>query len=323
MQKISIYLNPRASESGQDIGQLTEIVSQFLFRSELNFKKPSNLDELDQSLENDIKENVDAVVSVGGDGTANTIIQKLAGTDIGLLVVPCGTANDLAHELGNNKNISQVLQSIRNQTTKKIDLIKVNGRYMATNGGFGLGGRVAQKINNLRASFPSFKKVMHLSGSKIYSLFVAQELMSLNFERYQVRITSEQKSGIFDAAALFINNQSTVGGNFQLAPETKNSDGHFSVVLATHKTRMSLINCIVKILLGDYPENDPDLISFETDKILVENLGGENCVFFGDGEVLSHDQKWEIEVAKESLKVYTGPQNFGQSVPLPVNFGLT
>ncbi len=319
MQTISVYMNQHASHSG---GELKHKIESILFRSNLQFKQPSSLAALDQCLEQDIENGVDAIVSVGGDGTANTIIQKIAGTDIGLLVVPGGTANDLAHELGNHKGLQNVLQSIRNKEYKKIDLIKINGKFMATNGGIGFGGKVAQKINRLRASYPMFKKVMHLSGSKIYSLFVAQELLSLNLDRHKVRITSKELSGVYDVAALFINNQSTVAGKFELAPFTANNDGRFNVILVTHQNRAQLINCVVKVSMGHFPANDPHFITFETDKIAIEALDGDKSFFFGDGEMLGNGPKWEVEVAKDSLKVFTRSSK-NSELPLPQNFGLS
>ena len=322
MQTISVYINQNASHASQSSGDLRHKIEATLFRSNLQFKQPKDSLALDQSLEQDIDQKVDAIVSVGGDGTANTIIQKIAGTDIGLLVVPGGTANDLAHELGNHKSLQNVLQSIRNKEFKKIDLIKINGRFMATNGGIGFGGKVAQKINRLRAAYPMFKKVMHLSGSKIYSLFVAQELLSLHLDRHRIKVTSKELSGVFDVAALFVNNQSTVAGKFELAPFTANNDGRFNVILVTHQNRAQLINCVIKVSMGHFPENDPNFITFETDKIEIESLESEKGIFFGDGEILGQGPKWEVEVVKDCLKVFTRCSK-NADLPLPQNFGLS
>ena len=71
-------------------------------------------------LQEDIQNKVDAIISVGGDGTANTLIQNMANTDVGLLVIPAGTANDLASELSDPKDIEKIIQCVRLQTQKKL-----------------------------------------------------------------------------------------------------------------------------------------------------------------------------------------------------------
>lgn len=56
----------------------------------------------------------------------NTLIQKLAGTDVALLVVPGGTANDLATTLGSNTSVKRIVQTIRENAQKRIDLVNIN-----------------------------------------------------------------------------------------------------------------------------------------------------------------------------------------------------
>ena len=171
MQEIAVYLNSRAGKA--DAGVWEKEILRCLFRSSVTFRRPDSIDELRDNLEFDIKRRVDSIISVGGDGTANTLIQKLAGENIGLLVIPGGTANDLAAELGTKHSIRHALSQIRARQTKKIDLISVNGQLMATNGGIGFGGRVANQINEMRKKIPLFKTFMKYSGRSVYSFFAA------------------------------------------------------------------------------------------------------------------------------------------------------
>lgn len=306
MQNISVYLNQRAANT--DFEYWKGKINRSLFRSNLKFRTPSNLEELHSNLKMDIDEDVDAVVSVGGDGTVNTLIQNLANKDIGLLVIPGGTANDLAGQLGMNENIKKICQCIRNQQMMNIDLIRINNRLMATNGGIGLGGQVAKRINSIRRKYPLFKKIMKFSGKSIYSFFVAQELMNLNFEEYHLDIQSKEFSGEVKTSCILVNNQPMLAGTFNIAPQTNNSDGKFNVSILTHESRQKLIQCILQIAKGDLPVNDPNFISFESDKIQIKNLTpGKKLEFFGDGEILHSDESeiFDIEVERDALKVYS------------------
>jgi diacylglycerol kinase family enzyme len=296
-------MNNRASNGASE--HWKRHLDRSLFRSQRVYREPKSFEELKEQLSTDIFEQVDAMISIGGDGTVNTLIQSLANTKIGLLVIPGGTANDLARELGNTTGARKLVECIRNEEFKYIDLININGRYMATNGGFGIGGEVARKINELRTRFPLFKKVMKFSGKKVYSFFIASEMMSLNYELKRYSIVSDQFTGEVESAALLINNQPMVAGTFNVAPYTSNADGTFNVTIIKHKTRQKLLRCMLALAAGYYPSNDPDFISFESKHVIIKALDEDNT-FFGDGEIFDRGANtFEITLAPKALKVYT------------------
>ncbi|MCF8059628.1 MAG: hypothetical protein K9K67_10045 [Bacteriovoracaceae bacterium] len=303
MQEISVYLNSKAGQTGMDFWE--KEIGRRLFRSHLNFRHHDSKEDLLISLGEDIKNKVNTIVSVGGDGTVHTLIQKLAGEDIGLLVVPGGTANDLANELGAIKNIEKVISWVRSQETKKIDLISINGKLMATNGGIGLGGQVAEKINNIRNKVPLFKNLMKLTGKRIYPFFAATEILDPSLPYYKLKITSKEFAGIIETPGLLINNQSRLGGSFHVAPHTSNNDGTFNVTAFTHKNRARLIQCLWSMGQGEILPEDNNIITFETDSLEVELLEGEDLNFFGDGEIVSRAKKWDISVRPQTLLVYS------------------
>lgn len=306
MQRISVYLNSRASHASADAWKSR--LSRSLFRSELVYREPQSLSQLHDFLEEDILLSTDALISVGGDGTVHTLIQKLAHQDIGLLVIPGGTANDLASGLGHQSKLNYLAQCIRNKESKKIDLINVNGRYMATNGGFGIGGEVAQKINALRQKFPLFKNIMKFSGNKIYSFFIASELMSLELEKYTLEVDSPSFKGVVDCSALLVNNQPIIAGTFNVAPQTNHQDGYFNVTIVKHTTKTKLVRTMISLASGVIPENDPDFITFETRNLKLTNRGQRSLNFFGDGEIFdkeSEGQEWNISIEPLSLKLFS------------------
>lgn len=301
MSTISVYMNQQASHCSFNFWK--DRIHRSLFRSDINYRTPQSLSELYEALRLDIASGVDTIVSVGGDGTVNTLIQEIAGKNISLLVVPGGTANDLASELGHKGGVDEVIRCIRQGETSAIDLININGRYMATNGGIGFGGDVAKRINTLRQKTPSFKKVMNITGKSIYSFFVVQELLSGSYETIDVEVESEQLSGRFTTCALWVNNQSKIADTFTIAPNTKNNDGTFNLVLLTHPNRTMLINCFLKVLRGKYPINDPHFISIETSKARLSFATPTE--FFGDGEIFSQSDTFDIEVAPKALNVFS------------------
>jgi diacylglycerol kinase family enzyme len=301
MQNISVYFNHRASQSAP---YWQERIGNALFRSEVDYKSPETLSDLENNLQNDIDNAVDAVLSIGGDGTAHNIIQKLAGTDIGLLLVPNGTANDLANGLGATTNLKQITKSIRKNNKKKLDLISINGQYMATNGGLGFASEIAQKINEMRAEYTSFKSLMKISGKGIYSIILAKKFLAEAIAAHKIKIEADEFSDTVTTSLILINNQSVLANTFKVAPNTKHDDGTFNVTVFKHKSRLELINCLIKILLGNFPLNDPDLISFETKEVNIKLLGKRTLSFFADGEVFPKTKSWHIKIHPEYLSVF-------------------
>ncbi len=166
MAKISVYLNGHASRG--DSRYQAEEFRKFFFRHQLTVNSPLSIDELNLSLESDIAAGVEYVFSVGGDGTANTISQNLIGKNVKLMVLPAGTVNDFAKEVGVSGNLKRISQIFNAQTTKLVDAININGRYMISNGGIGMASEVAHTVNDMRKKSPLFKKMMKTFGKETY-----------------------------------------------------------------------------------------------------------------------------------------------------------
>ncbi len=305
MERISVYLNKQASNANLSYWQ--EKILKPLFRSDVIFHTPQDIESLRALIKSDLDNKIDKIVSVGGDGTMNLMIQELAYKDVSYLAIPAGTANDLSTELELSSDIKKAVQCIRYKNEKLIDLISVNDRYMATNGGLGLGGDVTNKINTLRTRYPFFKDLMRLSGDKIYLFFLSKALIDIKLQYYSLEIESEEFNGIVDTPVLLINNQKVLGGSFPVAPMTVNDDGRFNVTIFKHKSRKSLISCMSKIIAGNYPVEDKSLLSFETKSLKITNLSQVNAKFFGDGECFSSDRDdFEIKIEPKAIRAYSG-----------------
>jgi diacylglycerol kinase (ATP) len=302
MAKISIYFNDASSRAmSSTLGSKLE---NYLYRHDVKFNSPNSIEELHSTLQNDVNDDYEYIFSVGGDGTANTILQNIQGTKTKLMVIPTGTANDFATELGIELNVERIMKIFLHKTYQNIDVLKINDKFMLSNGGLGITSNVAKKINLDRKRLPGFKKLMKLTGSKIYPLYFAKELLG-DFKRYQFHIESKDFPFLdkkIEASIVMINNQPRIGGNFLIAPETKNNDGKFNITILTHTDRLKLINATLMMMKGDYPKNDPEIISFETDFADITVLNDE-LTFFGDGEILTRGKSFIIKNIPNSLNV--------------------
>jgi diacylglycerol kinase (ATP) len=302
MHKVRVFLNKRAS-GGDDAAHLMVTLEKRLFRSHLEILAPASLEELESELDRAVKEGVHVVVSVGGDGTVNTLIQHLGDSDTAFLIVPAGTANDLAREMGIIGRVDKAVQKIRSAEPDRIDLIRINDKLMATNGGLGLSSQVASRVNDLRKQMPLFKSLMNLMHDRVYTAMLGVELFGPRLRYFDFEIKSPEYSSRVHTPLLMINNQPALGGKFRIAPETRNDDGLFNVSIFTHKTRLEFTRALMKIRFSGGPDkDDPNFISFETSRVQVSSY--QPLLFYGDGETLVFAKDFDIECRPRALKVY-------------------
>jgi diacylglycerol kinase family enzyme len=97
-----------------------------------------------------VHEGIDAVFALGGDGTANEVIQALAGTDVRLGIIPGGSTNVLARALGLPNDAVEatavMLDHLRGDRSRLITLGRAGGRYFGFNAGYGFDAAVVRNV---------------------------------------------------------------------------------------------------------------------------------------------------------------------------------
>ena len=123
MQRVHVFLNKYASQGDRD--SFTDEIKKELYRSDLKFITPEKVEEYREKIKEAREQGVDVVISVGGDGTVNLSIQELVGGKTSFLIIPAGTANDLAKELGLDLTVGKSVRTIRQMRPRPIDLINL------------------------------------------------------------------------------------------------------------------------------------------------------------------------------------------------------
>lgn len=306
MGQISVYLNPNASNALKHFH--AEKIKKYFWGHQIHLKTPSSHTEFLEMVQLDKERKVECIFSIGGDGTAHSIAQHLIGSQTKLLVLPGGTANDFASELGTNSTLKQLANLFESKNTKRVDALMINDKIMMTNGGIGIASDVALEVNRLRGLYPQFKKFMGFMGKKTYSLFFIKEAILKKFKLYELYINSphfpllEKK---IKSPLVLINNQRKLGGKFLVAPQTKNDDGLFNVTIFLHENKIDFLKSASLFLMGKYPKNDKKIIQFETDKLDLMSLNNEKLKFFGDGEIFEPQNEFSISIKPKALEVFT------------------
>ncbi|HVM19352.1 MAG TPA: diacylglycerol kinase family protein [Egibacteraceae bacterium] len=97
-----------------------------------------------------VHEGYEVVFALGGDGTANEVMQGIARTDVRLGIIPGGSTNVWARLLGLPNDpieaTAVILDKLRNREERLVNLGTANGRYFGVNAGFGYDAEVVRYV---------------------------------------------------------------------------------------------------------------------------------------------------------------------------------
>jgi diacylglycerol kinase (ATP) len=106
--------------------------------------------------------NVDLIVLGGGDGTIRCALEALVKTKTPFAILPLGTANNFARNLGIPLDLKSALEIIDQGVTKQIDVALVNGEYFANVSGLGLSTVINHQIpSQLKRRFGAFAYIWY------------------------------------------------------------------------------------------------------------------------------------------------------------------
>jgi diacylglycerol kinase family enzyme len=95
-------------------------------------------------------EGYEVVIALGGDGTVNEVLQGIAGTDVRLAIIPGGSTNVWARNLGLPNDAvaatASILDALRMRSERTLNLGRANGRYFGVNAGFGYDAEVVRFV---------------------------------------------------------------------------------------------------------------------------------------------------------------------------------
>ncbi|GAB2446119.1 diacylglycerol/lipid kinase family protein [Nocardia tengchongensis] len=199
----------------------------------------------------------DAVVAAGGDGLVGVVLQALAGTGVPLGLIPGGTGNDLARELGIPDDTAAAVATILDGRTRAIDLGTVeteeSGRavWFATVTGTGLDARVTLRANALR--WPN--------GPMRYTVAALLELVGKLAVPYRIELTGspDHPDGTvleLDAVMVAVGNTSTYGGGMRITPDAEIDDGLLDLTVVGAMSRLEMLRLLPTLSAGkriDHP----------------------------------------------------------------------
>jgi diacylglycerol kinase (ATP) len=227
-----------------------------------------------------VDQGLDAVFVVGGDGTINEIINGIAESPVAVGVLPGGTSNVWAKELGlptrSPRHLLPLVDSVRTLipgTTRRIDLGRANGRYFLQWTGLGLDAEVTYAME------PRTRRQRRL-GALAY--IVAGFATAANMAGTRTRLTIDGELVYRRSILVVISNSQLYGGGLvRIATDARLDDGLLDVDVFAGTGFGSSMRTVLGVITGLHVR-DPRhtcyqgrAIHIETDKPMAIHVDGE------------------------------------------------
>jgi len=285
MPRYQIIVNP-ISGRGAGLASVPSIKSYLdikgLAYDILLTERPGHAIELAQAA---VKAGYEVIVGVGGDGTANEIINGLmqaqnAGLGSAVMgILAVGRGNDFAFGMHIPAGLEPGLQTLTDGCQEKIDIGLVAGgdyplgRYFGNGVGLGFDAVVGFEA----------AKMTRLSGFPNY-IVAALKTIFLYYHAPLIHLEYDGKSEKLSALMVSVMNGRRMGGGFMMAPESNNLDGLLDLCIARQVSRGRIFALIPHFLKGDQA-TQKSISTARAKRISVTALEGSLPVH-ADGETI-------------------------------------
>jgi len=238
-----------------------------------------------------VEDGYERICVLGGDGTVNEAINGMAGSGVPLAIVPLGTVNVLALELGIPLDPPAACQLAAEGTPTEIDLGKAGERYFSLMAGVGLDALVVAHVN------PALKKTLKEAAFVLEGISAA-----LTAHQPLVRIQCDEvcSEGYF----IVLGNARNYGGTFGITPLADMRDGLLDVCVLKDRSFLGMAHYWLAALLSAHLQH-PKVEYFRTARAylsVVEDDGHADVLVQTDGE-LAGKLPLECRVVPRALSV--------------------
>ena len=231
------------------------------------------------------------VIVAGGDGTINEAIQGLAGTNARLGILPRGTANVLARELGLPLDDERAVAVAAQGKSRKIYLgLAINEatgekRHFVLMAGIGLDASVVRRVQ------PSLKKRI---GKGAFWISGLSHLADWNPIPFTLEINGKQYTATFAA----IGKAARYGGDLAITPGARLDQREFEICIIETMSRVRYLHLLSYAMRNGMPRDKPEVRFVNADSVKAY---GEAAVQI-DGELIG-ELPMRFEIAPHSLEV--------------------
>ncbi len=266
-RRILVIFNPAAGTARR--ARLERVIASLRATAcEIDFAEtagPGHAERLARAVSSDA---YDVVAACGGDGTVNEVINGLEGKDIALGIVPLGTANVLAEEIGLARTPEKIAEALAYGPIRTVHVGRANGRRFTMMAGVGFDAVVVSRVS---------LKLKKLLGPLAYVWESVRQSLRYGFHPHDVTIDGVAYRPVSMVAC----KGRRYGGPFIAAPEASLGEDKFHVVLMHGRGWLSVIRYGLALALGKITSShDVELVAGR--EVIVNGRDGQPVQADGD-----------------------------------------
>jgi len=241
-----------------------------------------------------IAERKDPLLIVGGgDGTISAAASALAGTDTLLGILPLGTLNHFARDLGIPADLDEAAKLIAGGKDRRVDIGEMNDRLFINNSAIGLYPLMVIDRDLQRK---------RLGRSKRLAMIVASLRTLVRFNHHRLTLTvNEERTGRVDTPLLFVGNNDYRVDIGAPGKRERIDRGELCVLVLRKKTRRSLIAASIRAFFGR--SRADDMVRLEGVERLRVSIPRPQLAVSLDGEVVRAEPPLDYRIRKRALRV--------------------
>ncbi|PSK92449.1 diacylglycerol/lipid kinase family protein [Taibaiella chishuiensis] len=253
----------------------------------IQLQQPIDCDALEARIK---ASNAGTVIAVGGDGTIKLVAGMITGTDMALGILPAGSANGMARELGIPPDPVKALELICNGQPKAIHMTRINNELCIHLGDIGFNAFIVKKFETL--------------GQRgIWGYVKAAWKVLWQHSRMQAEFHIEGKQIQRAAVMIVIANATKYGTGVTINPLGRLDDEFFEIVIIR---KISVLE-ILKMNLTRLPLNAKKTEVYQARSVEIRSR--KKVHFQVDGEYLGKTNHLSAEILPASIRViYPGTE---------------
>lgn len=181
------------------------------------------------------------VIAGGGDGTLNGVAAALSGTGAKLGILPLGTLNHFARDLGIPMDVAEAARLIAAGRARKVDVAEVNGRVFINNSAIGL---YPLMVTDREA------QEHRLGRRKSWAMAVAAVRTLVRFSRRRLSITLGDRKRTIETPLLFVGNNRYRLEMPGAGTRERLDGGELCVIVLNSRSRLGFFAATLRALFG-------------------------------------------------------------------------
>ena len=229
-QRYHFIVNPK-SGSSLDVATVQRLRDHLCAAgSHVQVDLTRSLEHARQLADHAVNEAATAIVVAGGDGTVRAVIEGTNRSGTPLVIIPCGTENLLACELGLDSSLRSCLGALADGVGRTVDLGCANGSHFMAIAGVGFDAEVIRRIERQRAG--------HI-GHTDYLWPICRTYWEYSLP--QLRVEADGQLLCDEPALVFVSNISRYAVQLGISPDADCGDGLLDVCVYRCRSRAELL----------------------------------------------------------------------------------